>query len=167
MSSDKGKKVDFTIEFAKESDKQDILKFIRDLAEYEKLLDRVKLTEEMIEEHIFKQKAAEVIFANVNGVNVGYSIFFHNFSTFVGPGLYIEDLFVKPEYRGHGVGMGLVKFLANLAKERKCQRMEWVCLNWNKPSIDFYTKKLGAEILSEWSTFRLSEDGINKLCLEA
>ncbi|MDO4500129.1 MAG: GNAT family N-acetyltransferase [Erysipelotrichaceae bacterium] len=141
-----------------------ILDFIRQLAEYENLLDQVVADEEILEKWIFDNKKAEVIFVlNDENKEVGFVLFFHNFSTFLGKsGLYLEDLFVLKEYRHQGYGIGLIKELARIAKERDCGRFEWWCLNDNLPSIEFYNA-LGAEAMSEWTTFRLNEEGISKL----
>ena len=142
--------------FATEKDTSLILFFIRSLAEYEKMSDLVVANEELLKEWIFDKKKAEVIFALEDGVEVGFALFFHNFSTFLGrAGIYLEDLFVIPEYRGKGYGKGLIRELARITVERGCGRLEWCCLDWNKPSIDFYLA-LGAEPLDEWTTYRLS-----------
>jgi GNAT superfamily N-acetyltransferase len=148
-----------TIRKAKKSDIPDILMLIKELAEYEKLLHEVVTTEEQLEKVIFgEQKFVEVLIAEVGGKLAGQTIFFHNFSTFVGrPGLYIEDLYVRPDFRGKGIGKALLKEVINLAKERNCGRVEWVVLDWNKPAIDFY-KSIGAKPLDEWTIFRLTED---------
>ena len=130
-----------------------ILEFIKGIARYEKMENEVEATVELLEEQLFDKGRAEVIFA----------LFFHNFSTFVGrAGLYLEDLYVYPEYRGRGHGKALFLELVRIAHERRCGRMEWVCLNWNKPSIDFY-RSMGAVALDEWTTYRLTEDAIAKL----
>lgn len=124
--------------FAQRKDVSLILRFIKELAVYEKMLDEVIADEIMLEEWIFDRQKAEVIFAVVDGKEVGFALFFHNFSTFLGrAGLYLEDLFVLPEYRGKGYGKAILKKLAEIAVERKCGRLEWSCLDWNKPSIDF------------------------------
>jgi len=141
--------------FAKEEDTKLILYFIKELAIYEKMLDKVVATEEELKKWIFEKKKAEVIFALENDKEVGFALFFHNFSTFLGrAGIYLEDLFVLPEYRGKGYGKGLIKTLAEIAVERGCGRLEWWCLNWNKPSIDFY-KSLKAVPMDEWIVFRI------------
>lgn len=140
-----------------------ILEFIRGLAEYEKLLDEVVATEELLEEWLFDKEKAEVIFGVVDGEEVGFALFFHNFSTFLGrAGIYLEDLFVKPEFRGNGYGKGLLKELARIAVERDCGRLEWWCLDWNKPSIDFYLS-LGAIPMDEWTTYRITGDTLKKM----
>lgn len=145
-----------TFRFAEKNDVSKILFFIKQLAEYEKLADEVVATEEILEEWIFDKGKAEVIFAVVDGREVGFALFFHNFSTFLGrSGLYLEDLFVLPEYRDLGYGKGLLRKLASIAVERKCGRMEWVCLDWNKPSIDFYLS-IGAKPMKDWTIYRLA-----------
>lgn len=145
-----------TFRFAEKNDVSKILFFIKQLAEYEKLADEVVATEEILEEWIFGKGKAEVIFAVADGREVGFALFFHNFSTFLGrSGLYLEDLFVLPEYRGLGYGKGLLQKLASIAVERKCGRMEWVCLDWNKPSIDFYLS-IGAKPMKDWTIYRLA-----------
>jgi len=149
--------------FAEKKDVPLILYFIKELAKYENMSDDVVATEELLEEWIFDQKKAEVIFALENGVEVGFALFFHNFSTFLGrAGIYLEDLFVKPEFRGKGYGKSLLKKLAQIAVERGCGRLEWWCLDWNKPSIDFYLS-LGAEPMNEWTTYRIAGDTLKQL----
>ena len=144
--------------FATEKDTALILSFIKALAEYEKMSDQVVANEELLREWIFEKKKAEVIFALENGKEIGFALFFHNFSTFLGrAGIYLEDLFVMPEYRGRGHGKRLIRELARIAVERGCGRLEWCCLDWNKPSIDFYLS-LGACPLDEWTTYRLTGD---------
>lgn len=155
-----------TFRYAVRKDIPLILQFIRDLAEYEKLLDEVVADEATLEEWIFDQKKAEVIFATKEGKEVGFALFFHNFSTFLGrAGLYLEDLFVLPEYRGKGYGKQLLKKLASIAVQRKCGRLEWWCLNWNQSSIDFYLS-LGAEPMSDWTVYRISGDTLQDLAQE-
>ena len=144
--------------FANKKDCGKILDFIKQLAEYEKMSDEVVATEELLQEWIFEKQKAEVIFALENEKEVGFALFFHNFSTFLGrAGIYLEDLFVLPEYRGKGYGKGLLKQLAKIAVERSCGRLEWSCLDWNKPSIDFYLS-LGAVPMDEWTVYRLTGD---------
>lgn len=139
-----------------------ILKFIRALAEYEKLSDEVVADERTLEEWIFDRQKAEVIFAVADGQEVGWALFFHNFSTFLGRGgIYLEDLFVLPEHRGKGYGRAILRRLAEIAVERGCGRMEWVCLDWNKPSIDFYLS-LGAVPMSGWTTYRLTGEALRR-----
>ena len=142
--------------FATEKDVALILEFIKGIAEYEKMSDEVVADEGLLTEWIFEKKRAEVIFALENGKEVGFALFFHNFSTFLGrAGIYLEDVFVLPEYRGRGYGKGLIRELARIAVERGCGRLEWCCLDWNKPSIDFYLS-LGARPMDEWTTYRLA-----------
>lgn len=149
-----------TFRFAAETDTALILQFIRELAAYEKMLDEVVADEETLADQLFRRKNAEVIFAVEDGKEVGFALFFHNFSTFLGrTGLYLEDLYVRPEYRGKGYGKALFKKLASIAAERGCGRMEWWCLDWNQPSIDFY-KALGAEPMSDWTTYRITGDNL-------
>lgn len=149
--------------FAKRSDIPLILNFIRGLAEYEKMSDEVVADEKTLEEWIFDKQKAEVIFALEGEKAVGFALFFHNFSTFLGrAGIYLEDLFVLPEYRGKGYGKALLKKLATIAVERGCGRLEWCCLDWNKPSIDFYLS-LGAQPLSDWTTYRVTGKTLSEL----
>ena len=146
----------FEIRFANENDAQTILDFIKALAEYEHMSDEVVATPELLKEWIFEKKKAEVIFAVENGKEVGFALFFHNFSTFLGrSGIYLEDLFVLPEYRGKGYGKSLLRFLAKTTVERGCGRLEWCCLDWNKPSIDFYLS-VGAKPLDDWTIYRMT-----------
>ena len=155
-----------TFRYAVRKDIPLILQFIRDLAEYEKLLDEVVADEATLEEWIFDQKKAEVIFAMEKGKEVGFALFFHNFSTFLGrAGLYLEDLFVLPEYRGKGYGKQILQKLASIAVQRKCGRLEWWCLDWNQSSIDFYLP-LGAEPMSDWTVYRISGDTLQDLAQE-
>lgn len=152
--------------FAEEKDCGLILHFIRQLAEYEKMLDEVVADEKLLQEWIFEKKKAEVIFALEEEKEVGFALFFHNFSTFLGrAGIYLEDLFVEPEHRGKGYGKALLKKLAQIAVERGCGRLEWWCLDWNKPSIDFYLS-MGAQPMSDWTTYRLSGDSLSKMASE-
>jgi len=145
-----------TFRFANATDTALILRFIRGLAEYEHLADQVVADEETLRREIFDRRGAEVLFALEDGTEVGFALFFHNFSTFLGrSGLYLEDLFVWPEYRGKGYGKALLRQLAVIAVERGCGRLEWVCLDWNQPSIDFY-ESLGAEPQSDWTIYRLT-----------
>ncbi|MCF0121454.1 MAG: GNAT family N-acetyltransferase [Oscillospiraceae bacterium] len=144
-----------------------ILGFINELAVYEHMEDLVTATPELLEEQIFDRNGAEVLFVLEDGKEVGFALFFHNFSTFLGRrGLYLEDLFVKPEYRGRGYGKGLILQLAAIAQERGCGRFEWVCLDWNTPSLDFY-HALGAERLDSWVIHRVSGDTLGTLAEQA
>ncbi len=156
----------FTIRFAEEKDTGLILKFIKGLAEYEKLSHEVVATEDILRESIFKQNAAEVIIGEYNNKPVGFALFFHNFSTFLGrSGLYLEDLFIIPEMRGKGFGKTMLAFLAKLAVDRNYGRFEWWCLDWNKPSVEFY-KGIGAVPMEEWTTFRLTGNELQDLARE-
>ena len=140
-----------------------ILTFIQMLAEYEHMADQVVATPELLEEQLFVAKNAEVLFAVADGVEVGFALYFHNFSTFLGrSGLYLEDLFVRPQYRGLGYGKAILQELARIAVRRKCGRMEWWCLDWNQPSIAFY-RSLGAEPMEDWTVYRLTGDTLTRL----
>ena len=152
-----------TYRFANEDDCALILEFIKALAAYEKMSDEVVATESLLREWIFDKQKAEVIFACEDGKEVGFALFFHNFSTFLGrAGIYLEDLFVLPEYRGKGYGKGLLRKLAQITEERGCGRLEWWCLDWNKPSIDLY-RSLGAEPMDEWTTYRLTGEKLKEM----
>ena len=149
--------------FANKGDTALILDFINKLAQYEKLENEVIATEQLLDEWIFEKQKAEVIFALEDGKEVGFALFFHNFSTFLGrAGIYLEDLFVLKEYRGRGYGKGLLKRLAKIAKERGCGRLEWSCLDWNKPSIDFYLS-LGAVPMNDWTVYRVTGKTLENL----
>ncbi len=140
-----------------------IFKFIKELAIYEKMLDEVVGTEELLEDHIFNKKRVEVLIAEEDDKPIGFCLYFYNFSTFQGrSGIYLEDIYILPEYRGKGYGKIIFKELAKIAIERNCGRMEWSCLDWNKPSIDFYTK-LGAVPMDEWTVYRLTGDNLNNV----
>ncbi|MCL2397122.1 MAG: GNAT family N-acetyltransferase [Defluviitaleaceae bacterium] len=155
--------MNITYRLAKPEDCALILQFIKDLAEYEKMTNDVVATEELLAQWIFEKKAAEVIFAMADGKEVAFAVFCQNFSTFVGrAGLYLEDIYVMPQYRGRGIGKAMLGKLADIAKQRGYGRMEWVCLDWNTPSIDFY-HGLGAEGLTEWTTYRLAGDALADL----
>ncbi len=144
-------------------DEELILSFIRALADYEKMSDQVVATPELLREWIFEKKKAEVIFAETGGKAVGFALFFHNFSTFLGrAGVYLEDLFVLPEERGKGCGKALLKELARITLERGCGRLEWSCLDWNQPSIDFYTRKMHAVPMDEWTVYRLTGETLEE-----
>lgn len=149
--------------YAERKDTALILRFIKELAEYEKMLDEVVADEKTLEEWIFDRQKAEVIFLLESGKEIGFALFFHNFSTFLGrAGIYLEDLYVQPEYRGKGYGKAILKKLAAIAVERGCGRLEWWCLDWNKPSVDFYLS-LGAEPMSDWTVYRIAGDTLKKL----
>ncbi len=141
-----------------------ILQFIRELAEYERMLDDVVANEEMLRESLFGHRpAAEVILCHEGEVPAGFALFFHNYSTFRGKsGIYLEDLFVRPQFRGRGYGKLLLATLAKLAVERNCARLEWSVLDWNTPAIDFY-KSLGALPMNEWTVYRLTGDALEEL----
>jgi GNAT superfamily N-acetyltransferase len=155
---------DFEIRSATEADVPIILSLIRELAEYEREPNAVVATEAGLREVLFGPKrSAEVLLALESGEAVGFAVYFYNFSTWLGrPGLYLEDLFVRPAVRGKGFGRGLLERLAQIAKERGCGRMEWAVLDWNDPAIQFY-RKLGASPMNEWTVFRLTAEGIAKL----
>ena len=161
MNSTRGK---FEIRKAARNDIPTIFLLIKDLATYERAPDDVIATEQQLVDVLFGPRpAAEVLLAFEQEVPVGFAVFFHNFSTWLGrPGLYLEDLFVKPEMRGKGYGRALLVHLAKIARERGCGRMEWAVLDWNEPAIEFY-RKLGARPMDDWTVFRLTEDGISKL----
>ena len=155
--------MEVTFRFAQEQDTPLILRFIKELADYEHMLDQVVADEAILAEQLFQKKNAEVLFAVENGVEVGFALFFHNFSTFLGrSGLYLEDLYVRPEHRGKGYGKAILQKLASIAVERGCGRLEWWCLDWNQPSIDFY-RSLGAQPMSDWTVYRLTGDTLNHL----
>lgn len=151
---------DFSIRFAAREDAPTILGFIRALAAYEKMEDQVIADETLLETWIFEKRKAEVLLAFEGDTPVGFALFFHNFSTWLGrAGIYLEDLFVLPEYRGRGYGKLLLKRLARIAVQRGCGRLEWACLDWNEPSIAFY-KSVGATALDEWTTYRVTGDAL-------
>ncbi len=154
----------FEIKTATVNDAPLILSFIRELAEYEKLLDEVVATEEILRETLFCDNPhAEVIIGYLNHVPVSFALFFHNFSTFLGrPGIYLEDLFVKESTRGKGIGQKMLSYLAQLAKHRKCGRLEWWVLDWNETAIEFY-KRLGAKPMDEWTVFRVTDKALDDL----
>ena len=147
-----------------------LLEFIRALAEFEKMGDQVEATEATVRETLFgenRRAAVEAIIGEWRGEPMAFAIYFHNYSTFTGrAGLYLEDLFVKPEYRRHGIGRQMLAHLANIAVERNCPRFEWVALDWNQSAADFY-ETLGAEQLSDWQSFRISGESLKKLAQTA
>ena len=155
--------MELTFRFAVEQDTPLILDFIKKLAAYEHLLDQVVADEATLADQLFEKKNAEVFFALEDGEEVGFALFFHNFSTFLGrAGLYLEDLFILPEHRGKGYGKAILQKLAAIAVERGCGRMEWWCLDWNQSSIGFY-KSLGAEPMSDWTVYRLTGETLRSL----
>ena len=150
------KQLPVVFRFAQRDDCAIILRFIRELAEYERLGNEVVATEDLLSEWLFDKHTAEVLFAVVEGQEVGFALFFSSFSTFLGrAGMYLEDIYVGPEHRGHGIGTSMFRELARIAAERGYGRFEWACLDWNTPAIELY-RKLGAEPMSDWTTYRLS-----------
>ncbi|MDR1625718.1 MAG: GNAT family N-acetyltransferase [Spirochaetia bacterium] len=148
---------------AEEKDTPLVFEFVRGLAEYERLLDQLAATEEDLRRFIFEEKRAEVLIAEYGGRAAGFALFFSTFSTFVGkPGIYIEDLFVKPEFRKKGLGKRLFASVAEIALQRNCGRLEWACLDWNTPSIDFYVSQ-GAQPLSQWTSYRITGEKLKRL----
>lgn len=152
------------IRTATEADVPVILQFIRDLARYEKLEHKVIATEDLLRTSLFGQpRFAEVLLAEEEGRPVGFALFFHNYSTFLAqPGIYLEDLFVKPDVRGRGYGKALLSRLALIARERNCGRIEWSVLDWNQPAIEFY-RSIGAVSLDDWKVFRLGSEALDRL----
>jgi GNAT superfamily N-acetyltransferase len=151
------------IRSATEADIPVIMGFIKELAEYEKLLPEVVATEELLCEWIFIRKQPEALIGELAGVSIGYALFFHNFSTFLGRGgIYVEDLYIRPQYRKRGFGKAFFQYFAKIALARGCGRLEWWCLDWNQPSIDFYIS-MGAQVMSEWSVYRLSGENLDRL----
>ncbi len=157
---------DFKLRFAQINDVSLVLEFIKELADYENMLNEVIATEETLIESLFERKMAEVILGEYKQKPVAFALFFHNFSTFLGkPGIYLEDLYVKPEMRGKGIGQIILSYLGKLAIERNCGRLEWWCLDWNVSSIEFY-KQMGAVPMDEWTIYRVSGDMLDKLALK-
>ena len=154
----------FTIRSATKDDSSLILSLIKGLAEYEKLAHEVVATEELLRETLFGDRpVAEVILGHFDGEPIGFALFFHNYSTFLGrPGIYLEDLFVKPEMRRKGFGRVMLSYVAHLAKERRCGRLEWSVLDWNEPALKFY-KSIGAVPMGEWTTHRVTGDALDLL----
>ena len=156
----------FTIRAARENEAATVLEYIKKLAEYEKLAHEVEATEEGLHEALFVRHEAEVVFGEEDGKIVGFALYFHNFSTFVGrKGLYLEDLFVLPEKRGLGYGKALLKHLAQLAVERHCGRMEWICLDWNQSALKVY-RSIGAIPMDKWTVQRLEEPALKHFAEE-
>ena len=154
---------EFDFRYAKAEDCGLILSFIKELAAYEKMSDQVVATEGLLREWLFEKKKAEVIFACEGGKEIGFALFFHNFSTFLGrAGIYLEDLYVLPEHRGKGCGRAILKELARIAVERGCGRLEWWCLDWNEPSIEFYLS-LGAVPMEDWTVYRITGDTLTEM----
>ncbi len=155
-----------TIRLAEEKDVPLILTFIKELADYENLMQEVVATAEILHKSLFEERKAEVIIGEVDGEPVSFALFFSNFSTFLGkPGLYLEDLYVREKWRGYGFGKQLLGFLADLVIQRDYGRLEWWCLDENLPSVEFY-KKMGAAPMDEWTVFRVTGDELNKLAKE-
>ena len=156
----------FTIRPAQPEETGLVLEFIKKLAAYEKCSDEVVADEATLYQSLFVEKSAEVVFAEEDGVVLGFALFFHHFSTFVGrKGLYLEDLFIIPEKRGLGYGKAILKYLADIAVERNCGRMEWICLDWNTPSLAFY-RSIGAFPLDEWTVQRMTEERVKAFAKE-
>lgn len=148
---------------ATEKDVPIILDFIKQIATYEKMLDKVIATEESLKESIFENNRAEALLIELDNKVIGYIVYFFNYSTFVGrEGLYIEDIYIKPEYRGQGLGKTCFEFLVKIAKKHRCQRVEWTCLDWNDPSLKFY-KSIGAKQMKEWIIHRLDKEAIDRI----
>jgi len=165
MSEQSAPKVaNLNLRFAEETDVDIILRLIRGLADYERLSHEVTADAETLRRSLFGARCiAEVVIAEVDGTPVGFALFFHNFSTFLGlPGIYIEDVYIEPAWRGKGLGQALLSHVARLAKERGCGRLEWAVLDWNEPAISFY-KKLGARPLDDWTIFRVAGSALDKL----
>lgn len=157
-------KEDISFRFGKKGDGEKLLNLIRGLAEYENLTEELIATGELFEKNLFEKGYAEVIFAVYKGEEIGYALFFHNFSTFLGKaGIYLEDLYIRPDMRGKGFGKALFMKVAETARKRDCGRLEWSCLDWNRPSIDFYLS-MGASPMSEWTAYRLGEKALKRLC---
>lgn len=154
---------EFNLRLATIEDTELVLDFIKELAEYEHMSDQVVATPALLKDTIFVQKKAEVIIAEHEGKPVGFALFFHNYSTFLGrPGIYLEDLYVKESMRGMGLGTRILTYLARLATERGCGRLEWACLDWNEPSIQFY-KQMGSVPMDEWTVYRLQGEALQDM----
>ena len=149
-----------SIRYATEEDVPVILQFVKELADYEKLSDEVVATEDLLRHWIFEEKKAEVLIMTEFDTPVGFALFFHNYSTFLGKaGIYLEDLYVQPAYRKKGYGKALLQTVASIAVQRQCGRLEWACLDWNTPSIEFY-KSVGAKPMEQWTVYRLTGDDL-------
>ena len=156
------KRTTMKIRFATKEDVPAILHLIKSIADYEKLLHEVTATEEILYDSLFVKQAAEVLLGEKDGKIIGFALFFHNFSTFTGKrGLYLEDLYMLPEYRHLGFGKQFFAELMKIARERNCGRMEWICLDWNTPAIQFYKENIGATSLDDWTLYRLSEEQLS------
>lgn len=163
IESDNAEVLEFKIHLADESDVKLILRFIKGLGEYEKLSHEIVATEDKLRKTLFQQKMAEVIIGEYDSKAVGFALFFHNYSTFLGQaGIYLEDLYVLPEMRGKGFGKRMLKYIAKLATERDCGRLEWACLDWNEPSICFY-KSLGAKAMDDWTVYRVDGETLREM----
>ena len=160
------KKATMTFRFAVKEDISLILTLIKELADYEGMLSEVIATEELLEEWLFEKQKAEVLIGEIDGNPIGFALFFHNFSTFLGrAGIYLEDLYVRPAYRGHGFGKAFLKKLAAIAVERGCGRLEWWCLDTNQPSIEFYLA-MGAEQMQDWTVYRIAGTRLTEMASE-
>lgn len=160
------KNKELKIRFAKDEDTKLILQFIKELADYEGLLNEVVATEEILHNSLFVKKAAEVIIAELEDRPIGFALFFHNFSTFLGrPGIYLEDIYIRPEMRGKGYGKILLSYLAKITEERNCGRLEWWCLDNNEAAVKFY-KGIGAEAMDDWTVFRMRGGSLENLSKE-
>ena len=156
-------KSNFSIRTASSADVKLILQFIRELAEYEKMADEVTATEELLSEWLFEKKSATVLIGESEGIPIGFALYFYNFSTFLGKaGIYLEDLYIRDEYRHRGFGTEFMKALARIATENNCGRLEWWCLDWNQPGIDFYLS-LGARPMKDWTVYRITGQSLAEL----
>lgn len=163
MSKDKKQMEQIGFKTTTEKDIPVILDFIKQIAIYEKMLDKVSATEESLKESIFDNNRAEALLIELDSEVIGYIVYFFNYSTFIGrEGLYIEDLYIKREYRGQGLGKSCFEFLVKIAKEHKCERVEWTCLDWNEPSLKFY-ESIGAKQMNEWIIHRLDKEAIDRI----
>ncbi len=153
----------FSVRFAEKSDLQLIFELVKELANYENLLTELHATEESLRDAIFIRKIVEVIIAEYRGTPAGYAMYYYNFSSFIGkPGIFLEDIYVKPEFRGKGIGKSFLVYLSKLALKSRCWGLEWACLNWNKPSINFY-ESIGAQHREEWRVYRLKGNALSRL----